>query len=411
MKESSENTLGPRRIVTIPVVASLCGSLLSGCAPDRVDTVKVFPVFDNAVDRSDQENVEQMEAFKATFGTSGESVQVGFADVLRVMDEDALGADLDYDFNPERLNKLTTLSIDTGVPVAFYVQAGGGAVKYPPVSGSLTEELFGDAQNTMWYADNTPVESYSDGMDGLKNLTLDNKGEVGYYREKNIKQLATLLKGFWEEHPDLFGGVSVSQEVGFAFPDEDHGWTGYEPVIVEAFREKYGVEPPRVEGDNLWQEWIEFRQEIVDKYVQQEVDWVRSAGIPAELIYTQQVLPDWAEGRRITGNTWEAAEVDDGKMGLSIYMYGDWFNKDNLEEAYEMHDGAGWGAMCLSPSDFSNYDMASEMLWDAYNNGAGFIGPYGWFPYGDIEFTQLGNLAMNGTEYEQAVIDFIDDLR
>jgi len=411
MKEGNEKTLRTARLIMIPAVASLCGSLLNGCAPDRVDTLKIFPVFEHAVDRTPEENLAQMEAFQGTFGNGSESVNVGFGDVLRIMEEDAYGADKDYDFNPERFNKLTELSIDTGVPVAFYIQAGGGAVKYPPTSGSLTEMLISDSQNMMWYADNNPVKPYSDGVDGLTNLTLDNEGEVGYYREKNIKQLAALIEGFRQEHPDLFGGVSVSGEVGFAFPDEAHGWTGYEPAIVEAFRKEYGIEPPRVEGDTLWKEWIKFRQEIVDKYVQQEVDWVHSAGIPTDLIYTQQVLPDWAEGRQITGNTWEAAEVDDGTMGLSIYMYGDWFNKDNLKEAYEMHNGVGWGAMCLAPSDFNNYDMASDMLWDAYNNGAGFIGPYGWFPYNtDMEFDQLGDLVINGTEYERAVRDFINDL-
>jgi len=371
----------------------------------------VFIGFDNAVDRSHEENLQSMKEFKQTFGVGGENIRVGFTEMIRPIAEDAYGYEKDYRLNPERLNKIFQLSVETNTPFAIILlatQSGSGRG-----GGDLLDYLKQSPENVMWYADDTVSSDLGDGYEDFTFLSLSPYTEqVWYYRERNIREVAILLSQFNDEYPDLFAGITTSAESSFPRKNEN-GLAGYEPGMVEAFQEQYGFGPPRREGANHWDLWIKFRQQVVTDYVQSEVYWFWWAGIPKEKIYTHQVLPDWKPGRVETGSTWDAVVANKSNAGVAVYKYGEgqWFQCHNYKEVYHHNKGIGWAVSAGNPCANNDYDRASSFLWDAYLNGAGMIIPGGWEPYKDsLVFAELCDIRIQDTEFETALIDFIKDL-
>jgi hypothetical protein len=320
----------------VGLVPARVAAQTGGSMPSDFDhTLYLLPILDG------QPTPERVERLVERLGRGGTYLQVGFSGVFRYMAD--VDPERDYEIVPTRLAEIATAARAAGVPFLVHLNGGRWAG-----GGPLVERLAQDRNAMAWNQDDHPWTHLVDGEYHL-SLSAYNQ-QYRSYKERNLRAAAAWLKSF-VDGPDghLLVGVSTDSEVILNL----HGYYDYSPgaiaefvdwlasrnqygaggrwqgegqgLTVQALNERYGtqfsrlerVDPPRSnDGSRFWQDWTSFRVLLVDHSVQEQVDWIREAGLPPERIFSHQSPALQPE---IFGDTLATADVVGGSLGITLY--------------------------------------------------------------------------------------------
>jgi hypothetical protein len=357
-------------------------------------------------------------------GRGGGAVRVGFSGVFRyMMDVDAAA---DFALVTARLGEIVAAARAADVPFLVHLNGGRWAG-----GGPLVERLMGDGRVMAWDHLDRP---WSYPKDGELHFSLGAYNElVRKYKKRNLQAAAAWLADF-ARSPDgrLFAGVSTDSEVLINL----HPWSDYNPLVIEEYvhwlqsdkiydpnggrwagqglglglrdlNRRYGtsferwrdVTPPRAEGDSdRWRDWLRFRALLVDHNVQEQVDWIREAGIDGARVFAHQSP---AIGGDVHADVLEAAQVDGGCTGITTYgpNAGD---ADLFEKVRAF--GAPWGIFEYNPLT-DDEDAALAAIRAARSFGASIVCPYHWDDFGGEN--EVG-YTIRGTAFERALRRFVE---
>jgi hypothetical protein len=417
-------------VLTLLVAALILGSLPSPAGPAQAqaaspDTLYILPILDGTVSEARARDVVER------LGPGSGNVKVGFSGVYRYLAETEPPDERDEDFNVHffpimvGLERIASVAKAANVPFLVHLNGGRWAGE-----GPLVDRLIGDPAVMAWDKNDVP---WSYPKDGEHYFSLASGNElVRKYKKRNLQLAATWLANF-AAGPDgkLLVGVSTDSEV---LIHEQAGYD-YNPMVLEEFadwlqsggvyepgkgrwsgqglslgikqlNERWGtsytrwrdLKVPREPSDSpAWRDWQRFRELLVDHNVQEQVDWIREAGLTTVPVFAHQSPAlDVADAADIL----DAAQVDGG--GTGITTYGD--NAGNAElfakvKAY----GAPWGIFEYNPrTDDENVALAG--LQTARANGVAILCPYHWDDQGGAN---EAGYTIRGTPFERALQRFI----
>jgi hypothetical protein len=387
----------------------------------------ILPILDGTVDeRRVRDVVDRL-------GNGGGGVKVGFSGVYRYMAEvappDDRDEDTDIHFLPkmEGLERIANVARATSIPFLVHLNGGRWAG-----GGHLVDRLMGDPRVMAWDHDDRP---WSYPKDGEYHFSLGAYNElVRKYKRRNLEAAARWLANF-KAGPDghLLVGVSTDSEVLI----NTHPWYDYNPIVVEEFvhwlqsagiydpatkgrwadqglnlglrqlNERWGtsfprwrdVKPPRQPSDSQsWKDWLRFRALLVDHNVQEQVDWIRGAGLTGVPVFAHQspaLEPD------LSADLLDAAQVDGG--GTGITTYGENAGKAELFAKVRAY-GAPWGIFEYNPRT-EDEETALAALNTAREYGVMILCPYHWDDEGGEN--EVG-YTIRGTAFERALKRFVD---
>jgi hypothetical protein len=419
-----------RLLIALLVAALVLGSLPSSARPAQAqatspDTLYILPILDGTVSEARARDIVER------LGPGTGNVKVGFSGVYRYLAETEPPDDRDEDFNVHFFPIMTGLeriaNVARAANVPFLVHLNGGRWAG---DGPLVDRLIGDPAVMAWDKNDVPWSYPKDG-EHYFSLASDND-LVRKYKKRNLQLAAKWLAEF-AAGPDgkLLVGVSTDSEVLI------HEMAGYDynPMVLEEFadwlqsggvyepgkgrwsgqglglgikqlNERWGtayarwkdLKVPREPSDSpAWRDWQTFRGLLVDHNVQEQVDWIREAGLTTVPVFSHQSpalhVADAAD-------ILDAAQVDGG--GTGITTYGD--NAGNAElfakvKAY----GAPWGIFEYNPRT-DDENVALTGLQAARANGVSILCPYHWDDQGGAN---EAGYTIRGTPFERALQRFI----
>ncbi len=377
---------------------------------------------------------KELMEIKSRLGEGGEYTKVGFMAVCRYMNE-TKGEKADFVFDPKNLRHIFKLSEDAEIPVVICLNGGpwGGFQAEPKTSAIIHLEQ--DIKNCQWRDDDVVPGDDEGWVHGIyRILTYNNLNkEVRFYQKRNLQAAVKEITAFYHEHPDLFVAITVDPEI-FMSP---FYYSDYNPQTIEEFqkfeKEKFkgdikafnkamgtnfsdweDIDPPRPcipkdkakPGNKFWEEWTDFRIHLVDQYVQDEVDWAREAGLPAERIYTHQTVrydnPDWM--RYMLCSPLKTAQVKGGSLGITT-LQDLCFDEKLYSEARKA--SSNWGNFELNPGspakhDYKTFKTALETIRE---HNPHILCPYMWLSPGTEPFYMIKD-----SEFERAIRDFVKEI-
>lgn len=390
-------------------------------------TVYVLPILDGTV------NERRVRDVVDRLGSGSGDVKVGFSGVYRYMAEVEPPDDRDEDTNIHFLPKMDGLERIANVAKAtnapFLVHLNGGRWAG---GGHLVDRLMSDPTVMAWSHDDKP---WSYPRDGEYHFSLGAYNELyRKYKRRNLEAAARWLAAF-KAGPDghLLVGVSTDSETLI----NTHPWYDYNPIVLEEFvhwlqsadiydpaakgrwashglnlgirqlNERWGtaharwrdVKPPRQPSDSqAWKDWLRFRALLVDHHVQEQVDWIRSAGLTSVPVFAHQSPALDAD---VSADVLDAAQLDGG--GTGITTYGE--NAGNAElfakvKAY----GAPWGIFEYNPRT-EDEEAALAALKTTREYGVSILCPYHWDDEGGDN--EVG-YTIRGTAFERALKRFVE---
>lgn len=390
-------------------------------------TLYVLPILDGTVTEARARDVVER------LGSGGASIRVGFSGVYRYMAEveppDERDEDTSVHFMPrmEGLERIANVARAANVPFLVHLNGGRWAG-----GGHLVDRLMSDPSVMAWDHQDRP---WSYPKDGEYHFSLGAYNElVRVYKRRNLQLAARWLARF-AAGPDghLLVGVSTDSEVLI----NTHPWYDYNPIVLEEFvhwlqageiydpekggrwagqglglslkalNERWGtrfprwrdVKPPREPSDSpAWTDWLRFRALLVDHNVQEQVDWIREAGLTTVPVFAHQSP---ALERDISADVLEAAQVDGG--GTGITTYGE--NAGNAALFAQVRAfGAPWGILEYNPRTEDEV-AALAALETARAHGVAILCPYHWDDHGGAN--EVG-YTIRGTPFERALQRFVE---
>jgi hypothetical protein len=412
------------------LIAALVLSLLPPAArPARAEQILyLLPILDGTVSEARVRDV-----LDRLGGGSG-SVVVGFSGVYRYMAEvdDPISEeeDTDVDFAPRMagLERIANVARATNVPFLVHLNGGRWAG-----GGPLIDRLMSDPRIMAWDQRDRP---WSYPKDGEYHFSLGAYNElVRKYKRRNLQAAARWLASF-AAGPDgkLLVGVSTDSEVLI----NTHPWYDYNPLVLEecvdwlqsagiydpatrgrwagqglglslrALNERWGtsfarwkdVRPPREPSDSpAWKDWLRFRALLVDHNVQDQVDWIREAGLTGVPVFAHQSP---ALAPELSADVLDAAQVDGG--GTGITAYGE--NAGNAQLFAKVRAyGATWGIFEYNPRT-EDEAVARAGLQTARQYGVAIICPYHWDDQGGEN--EIG-YTIRDMPFERALRQFVEE--
>ncbi|MGE3273089.1 MAG: beta-galactosidase, partial [Chloroflexota bacterium] len=387
----------------------------------------ILPILDGIVTEARVRDVQDR------LGRSG-TVQVGFSGVYRYMaeveppDERDEDPDIHFKAKLDGLERIANVARATNAPFLVHLNGGRWAG-----GGPLIDRLMSDPSFMAWDKDDQP---WAYPKDGEYHFSLGANNElVRRYKKRNLQMAAKWLADF-KAGPDghLLVGVSTDSEVLI----NTHDGYDYNPIVLEEFinwlqsselydpenngrwardgqnlglsalNRRWGtsyerwkeVRPPRAPADSqAWRDWQRFRGLLVDHNVQEQVDWIREAGLTTVTVYAHQSP---ALDVDVAADVLEAAQVESG--GTGITTYGENAGSATLFSRVQAF-GAPWGIFEYNPrTDDENAALAA--LQTVRDHGASIICPYHWDDHGGEN--EVG-YTIRGTAFERALKRFVEE--
>jgi hypothetical protein len=393
--------------------------------PNYNNTLYMTPILENFT-RDPDIDMAEIELIKDSIGPSGSYYKVGFSVSCWYSATLAFNG-TDWNFDPDDLYYKLNMSADTNTPILFHMNGGNwGACG---VNNLFLQNLWEDDNEVQWdQFDNTPTANYGEGC--LKNrlFSLQKDTEFNRYREIHLKQAARIINQFSIDYPDLFVGCSLDSEIHID-PGENQGgvwlYYDYNPLMIAEYREwledrytlseyntKFGqsvasfalIDAPRtaILGNPLWEEWVLFRQHIVQQCVEMQCKWLFECGIAKNKIFSHQILSEPGNIEAYYGrcDLLSTAVSDYGVVGVTRYNYID----PEIFWGINAISGSDWGLFEWniwkerSPSDYYVYLMQLKAMYQA---GIHVVCPNGWW-----ELTNHDLMIRNNTVFIQALHDF-----
>jgi len=366
------------------------------------DIFYILPIFDGVAVNPGayKENMtaeELINDLKGRLGEGGRYARIGFSEVYRYMSE-TYGEDQDYRINPDHLDKIFQLAVNTNTPFLIHLngfQWGG--------CGPLMKKLANDRNSVMWDQNDNP---WLGCQDGDINISLNKYNEsFRYYKKRNLQDAVRKIVEFQNgPHGYLFLGVSTDSEIAMnSYRAAQQGKRfDYNPNMLRQYREETG-KTERPEPTN--KDWINFKISIIDRTVEEIVSWIQEMGIPKEKIYTHQI--GFTDGDVIGEQVYNAplitAKVENGSLGVTTYGRA-CFNEELFQKAREL--SSNWGIFEYNPLKSKGQENY-KALQIAYNYGAHIIAPYHWmrpkYITGDYPYT------VRDSSFQGAIKKFIED--
>jgi hypothetical protein len=383
---------------------------------DDTRILHLLPIIDQ------RPTVERVESVIQSLGRGGPYLRVGFSGVFRYMAD--VDPQRDYQLVTTRLEEIAAVARQTQSPFLVHLNGGRWAG-----GGPLVQELARDTSTMAWDQHNHPWTYLVDG-EYFYSLSTYNE-RYRFYKHRNLKVAAAWLAEF-AAGPDghLLVGVSTDSEVLLNL----HAYYDYNPLVADEFidwlagrgpygsggrwraegqgltlgqlneryQKKYGrwedVGPPRDnDGGAFWRAWQAFRVLLVDHHVQEQVDWIRQAGLHTKLVFSHQTP---AYNPEVLGDSLDTAQVSNGALGLSLY---DRHAVDEplLERVKELSQL--WGVFEYNPHGHDvSQNLAALDLLRAY--APIVVCPYHWDDLGGPN--ERGN-TIAGTHFEDALRLFV----
>lgn len=379
-------------------------------------TLYLLPILDG------RPTVERVESIFASLGRGGPYLRVGFSSVFRYMAEVDPGQD--YQIVTTRLEEIAAVARATRAPFLVHLNGGRWAG-----GGPLLARLAQDHGTLAWDQRNRPWLYL---IDGEYHFSLSVHNELyRRYKERNLKAAAAWLAAFAAgPDGDLLVGVSTDSEVLLNL----HPYYDYNPAVLTEFREwlagagpyaaegrwardgqhlslaqvnaRFGtryrqwheITPPRVnDGSAFWQTWTTFRTLLVDHSVQEQVDWIREAGLTSTQIFSHQSP---ALDPEVYGDTLAAAQVDGGQLGVTLYGR---YALDGTLLAQLRALSPAWGVFEYNPrlDDALGSLAALDLL---RSHAPRVVCPYHWDDFGG---PNEAGYTIRGTPFEDALQTFV----
>ena len=385
-------------------------------ARDDDRTLYLLPITDG------RPTAERVRSIVRRLGRGGPSLRVGFSGVFRYL------ADVDpargFAIDTTRLEEIVAAARETRTPFLVHLNGGRWAG-----GGPLIERLARDHATLAWDQLDRPWLYL---VDGEYHFSLSAYNErYREYKERNLKAAAAWLAEF-AAGPDgsLLVGVSTDSEVLLNL----HPYADYNPAALREFadylsgegaygrggrwqsdardlslrqlNERFGtqfqhwheVRPPREnDASPWWDTWQSFRELLVDHSVQEQVDWIRQAGLPAERIFTHQSP---ALNPAVFGDTLATAQVNGGNLGVTLYGP-QTVDADLLRKIRAL--STTWGVLEYNLKDpNAEADLAALELLRSF--GPRVVCPYHWDDLGGAN--EVG-YTIAGTPLESALRTFV----
>jgi hypothetical protein len=402
-------------------------TLLPAAAPPATaqQPLYILPILDGTVTEARVRDVQ------TRLGNGSGGVIVGFSGVYRYMaevegpDERDEDPDVHFKARMDGLERIANVARATNAPFLVHLNGGRWAG-----GGPLVDRLMSDPRLMAWSASDEP---WSYPKDGEYHFSLGSYNElVRRYKKRNLQLAARWLADF-KAGPDghLLVGVSTDSEVlinthpgydynpivleefthwlqGGEIYDEDGRWRGHGLNLgLSALNRRWGtaytrwrdVTAPREPSDSqAWNDWLAFRNLLVDHNVQEQVDWIREAGLTGITVYAHQSP---ALDPNVAADTLAAAQVDNG--GTGITTYGPNAGSAELFERVRAY-GAPWGIFEYNPLA-EDEGVALAALENVREFGASIICPYHWDDFGGEN--EVG-YTIRGTAFERALKTFVE---
>jgi hypothetical protein len=370
---------------------------------------------------------ERVRGLVRRLGRGGPYLRVGFSGVFRYMAD----VDPENDYQPDfsRLAEIAAAARETRAPFLVHLNGGRWAG-----GGPLLEWLARDHGTMAWDHLDRPWQYL---VDGEYHFSLSAYNErYRRYKYRNLQATAAWLADF-AAGPDghLLVGVSTDSETLLNL----HPYADYNPRALDEFvdylsgggaygpsgrwrtdargyglreaNERWGtdfarwrdVRPPREpDGGPFWADWQTFRELLVDHHVQDQVDWIRQAGLPAEQIFSHQ-SPALNVG--VFGDSLAAAQVEGGNLGITLYG-SQAVDAELLGRLRAL--GPTWGVFEYNAQDYNaaGADYATNLAaLDLLRSfGPRVVCPYHWDDLGGAN--EVGYTII-GTPLEAALRDFV----
>jgi hypothetical protein len=346
-----------------------------------------------------------------SLGRGGAFLKVGFSAVFRYMAD--VDPNDDFAIVPNRLIEIVETARRTGAPFLVHLNGGRWAG-----GGPLIELLAADPRAVTWDQQGRPWRHL---VDGEFHFSLA-EGNSAYrqYKQRNLQAAAAWLADF-AAGPDgnLLVGVSTDSEVivhHLPYADYNPLATGefvqwlsgegpYGPdgrwahdgqrLSLAKVNARYGkrlrrwsdLEPPTEnDGSRLWQDWTAFRTLLVDHSVQEQVNWIREAGLPARMIFSHQSP---ALNPEIFADALSTAAVEGGNLGITLY--GEQARDSALlDQVYALSPIWGVFEYNTGPLDANAAFASLDLL---RSRAARIVCPYHWDDLGgpnEVGYTILG---------------------
>jgi len=381
--------------------------------------------------KTDYKNLIEL---KTKLGPGGPYAKVGFMGISRYMNE-TKGEKEDYVFDPKVLNYILKLSRETKLPVVIVLNGGPwGNVIHNPETDVL-EYLEKDKNNVQWKDDGTVPEDDQGPVPGLNRILSYNSfnRELRKYQKRNLQAAVKIIVEFAQKYPNLFLAITIDPEI-FMNP---FYYADYNPLTIEEFRNyeklKFNgriadfnkamgtnfsdwskVDPPRpskdkggaTPGNKFWEEWTDFRINLIDRFVQEEVDWAREAGLSPDQIYTHQTVrydnPNWM--RYILASTMKTAAVENGSLGITT-LQELCFDEKLFSDARKA--SSNWGNFEFNPATEKKQDYQTfiKALRTIYKYKPHIVAPYMWLNPGSEPF-----YTVKDSQFEKAIRDFLKEV-
>ena len=412
--ETGIGTAAPLAISSAAILAALADA---APPPDEQRTMYLLPILDGQPTTADR-----VRGLLSRLGRGGPYLRVGFSGVFRYLAD--VDPNRDFQIVTTRLEEIAATARQTRTPFLVHLNGGRWAG-----GGPLLEQLALDRRALVW---NYQDHAWTKLVDGEWFFSLSTYNEpYRSYKERNLRAAAAWLAGFAAgPDGDLLVGVSTDSEVLINV----HPGYDYNPAVAREFRDWLAGEgeyrprgrwaadgqrltlkelnarlgtnfpdwervgPPREAGrDPLWTPWLEFRRMLVDHDVQQQVDWIRESGLPADRIFTHQtpeLSPD------IFGDSLETAQVRGGNVGITLYPPA---SQDAELLARVQALGRFWGTMEYNAngSDVGSNAAALELL---RSFAPRIVCPYHWDQLGGVN---EANSTIVDTPFEIALRDLV----
>jgi hypothetical protein len=416
-------------VVLVVLALSIGPHATSPASPVRAaeEPLLILPILDGTV------STERARDVVDRLGRGAGGVRVGFSGVYRYLAEveppDDRDEDTDVHFLPktEGLERIANVAKAANVPFLVHLNGGRWAG-----GGPLVTRLMSDPAVMAWDQKDTP---WSYPKDGEYFFSLGEYNELlRTYKKRNLQIAARWLADFAKgQDGHLLVGVSTDSEVLI----NTHPGYDYNPIVQEEFAHwlasdgvydpagggrwagqglglslralnfRWGtnharwrdVKPPREASDSAaWKDWQQFRALLVEHNVQDQVDWIREAGLTGVPVYPHQTP---ALDPAVTGDDLSAANVDRSATGITTYGE----NAGNTALFSQVRAlGQPWGIVEYNPRT-DDEDTALRALQAAHANGVALLCPYHWDDLGGEN--EVG-YTIRGTAFERALKRFVD---
>jgi hypothetical protein len=373
-----------------------------------------------------------LDYLNAELGSGGAYVKIGASLVSWYMSQ-LNTASLNYTYNPAaELYAELNASVANNIPILVHFNGGNWGTYLHD------NELVNDTWHNASYLQWDQFNAYAPAAPSPGGLTdrmfcLSKYSPLFAYRLANVRIAAHVVKEFSIAYPQLFIGVSMDSEINLCAASTAEAKSrgvgsvyDYNPLVIREFREwlqaRYGsigdlnarfclsfdswaaVDPPRVyaEGNPWFEEWTDFRIQLVRNNVEAQARAVHEEGIPEELIYAHQILdePSSKTARYIRCDTLATATIEHGRIGITRYGLID------AQKFKTIYDTAGfnWGIFewNINSTTLNTYENYLFMFRAMYQFGVRVICPYAWWSGWPYELLSI----MDNANFKRAIRDF-----